>query len=510
VYLTNRGHALAVANSEYLAFDFTAADRVMLEVWSGQVRGRIFDAPTPMSALEAITEYTGRMQPLPAWTQSGALLRVRGGSAAARKALAEAKAAGAHVAALWIEDWEGERSTPFGFRMLWNWAVDRDLYPDWETLVGEVNAEGVRVIIYFNPFLADPSGWSPRRNLYAEAVQQKLLVTKADGTVYPVGNGGFSAGMIDLTNPAARTFIKDAMKAQLAIGVSGWMADFGEALPYDAKLSSGADPRSFHNQYPFEWARLNREAIAEAGREGDALFFSRSGNALSPQQSMAFWIGDQNVTWDANDGIKTVIPALLSGGLSGYALDHIDTGGWLSVTIPLIGFTRSKELEQRWLELGAFGALYRLHHSNKPYDNWQYNSDSETLALFARMTRLYAALAPLRQRSMADAAEHGYPLIRHTLLGTPDDPTAYGLNEQFMIGDDIVVAPVVDQGKTTVDAWLPPGEWLLAWSGASFGYADAGQRVTLPAPIGQPPILYRRGSADGATLMTRLHAEGLL
>jgi alpha-glucosidase len=466
-------------------------------------------AATPLSALSALTEYTGRMAPLPAWTQGGALLRVRGGSTAARKALAAAQAAGAHIAALWIEDWEGERSTPFGYRMLWNWDVDRDLYPDWEQLVPEVNAQGVRVIIYFNPFLADPSGWSARRNLYAEAVQQKLLVTRADGSVYPVGNGGFSAGMVDLTNPDARTFLKDVMKAQLALGVSGWMADFGEALPYDATLFSGDDPRSFHNEYPYEWARLNREAIREAGREGDAIFFSRSGNARSPEQSMAFWIGDQNVTWDANDGIKTVIPALLSGGLSGYALDHIDTGGWLSVTYPIVGFTRSKELEQRWLELGAFGALYRLHHTNKPYDNWQYDSDAETLALFARMTRLFAALAPLRAKAMVEAANDGVPLLRHTWLNAPDDPVVLGLNEQFMIGPDILVAPVVDRGKTTVDAYLPAGQWVLAWTDASYGQAGAGQWVTLPAPIGQPPILVRRGSTDGATLLARLRDEGL-
>ena len=79
----------------------------------------------------------------------------------------------------------------------------------------------------------------------------------------------FSAALVDLTNPQAREWIKDVIKAELiGSGASGWMADFGEGLPYDAVLFSGADPRSYHNRYAEEWAEVNREAIREAGREG--------------------------------------------------------------------------------------------------------------------------------------------------------------------------------------------------------------------------------------------------
>jgi alpha-glucosidase len=510
-YQTSEGRGLVLENEEYLTFDLTRDDTAKIEVWGPAVRGRVLQGEKGLDLLTSLTEYTGRMTPLPAWTQSGALLRVRGGSAAARAKLAEAKAAGARIAALWIEDWAGERETAFGLRMLWNWEVDRGLYPDWEQLVPSLAAEGVRVVIYLNPFLADAAGWQPaRRNLYAEAKAQGLLVKKADGSVYAVGNGGFEAGMVDLTNPAARDFLADVMKAQLAVGVSGWMADFGEALPWDAQLASGVDARLYHNAYPYEWARLNRETIAAAGRESEVFFFNRSGNVRSPQQTRAFWLGDQNTTWDANDGMRTVLPGLLSGGLSGYTIDHADIGGWLSVTIPFIGFKRTKELQQRWLELGAFGALFRLHPTNKPDDNWQYDSDPETLRLFARMTRLFAALAPLRAGLMDEAASKGWPLVRHPFLHAGDDPRAWELTQQFNLGPDVMVAPVVDKGKTTVAAYLPAGEWVLVWNGSVYGSPSAGSSVTLPAPIGQPPLLVRKGSASGAALVDRMRAEGLL
>ncbi len=508
-YLSTHGRGFALENAEYLVFDMTEKDRVTTEVWSNSVRGRIVTGGTPLDVLKNYTTWSGRMAPLPAWTQQGALLRTRGGSGEARKKLDAALAAGAKIAALWIEDWAGERETAFGLRMLWNWSPDPLLYPDWSQLVKEIHARGVRVMIYFNPFLADPAGWPGQRtNLYARAKAAGLLVTKVDGSIYPVGNGGFEAGLVDLSNPAAHKFIKKVMREQLALGVSGWMADFGEALPYDAHLHSG-DARTFHNQYPYEWAKLNREALQESGREGDALFFNRSGNARSPSQTMAFWIGDQNTTWDAHDGIKTVVPGLLSGGLSGYQLEHIDTGGWLSLALPAVGFARSKELEQRWLELGAFTALYRLHHTNRPDKNWQYDSDKETLALFARMTRLFAALGPYRNAVMEEGGKTGAPLIRHLLLHYGDDAAALQQNQEFLIGSDVLVAPVVDKGQTKVTVYLPAGKWVHAWSGKAYGRNGAGMNVTVDAPIGTPAFFLRSGSDGEKLVKSGLQKEGL-
>jgi alpha-glucosidase len=157
-------------------------------------------------------------------------------------------------------------------------------------------------------------------------------VNNRDGEPYRVKTTDFSAAFVDLTNPEARDWIKDVKKEELiGTGASGWMAAFGEGLPYDAVLFSGADPKSYHNRYAEEWAEVNREAIREAGREDDIVFFNRSGYSQSPRYSTLFWLGDQLVAWDEHDGIKSAVTGLLSSGLSGYSLEHTDIGGYTAI-----------------------------------------------------------------------------------------------------------------------------------------------------------------------------------
>ena len=125
--------------------------------------------------------------------------------------------------------------------------------------------------------------------------------------------------------------IQDALIGEA--GASGWMNDFGEALMFDARLYDGGDPLVWHNRYPEEWARMSREAIEEAGRGEDIVFFDRSGFTRSPGIATLFWLGDQMQSWDEYDGIKTAVVGLLSGGVSGFSLHHSDTGGYVAVKV---------------------------------------------------------------------------------------------------------------------------------------------------------------------------------
>src|SRR5690606_16389679 len=110
--------------------------------------------------------------------------------------------------------------------------------------------------------------------------------------------------------------------------------DFGEGLPADAVLQN-ADARTFHNLYPVEWAKVNRETIDELEDAGEHVFFNRSGFTESPSQATLFWTGDQSVTWDQYDGIKTALTSLLSSGLSGAVFNHSDIGGYTAFKFPL-------------------------------------------------------------------------------------------------------------------------------------------------------------------------------
>ncbi|MGL5281814.1 MAG: hypothetical protein ACRC8W_08730, partial [Plesiomonas shigelloides] len=129
---------------------------------------------------------------------------------------------------------------------------------------------------------------------------------------------------------------------------------------------------------------------------------------------------------------------------------------------------------------------------NRPDENFQFDQDAGTLAHFARMTRVYCHLTPYLRTLSAEAAEKGYPVQRALMLHFEHDPETYSMQDQYLYGPDMLVAPVHQSGVTEWTIYLPAGEqWTHVWSGQTF---TGGQRVTLPAPIGQPPVFYRAES----------------
>jgi alpha-glucosidase len=288
------------------------------------------------------------------------------------------------------------------------------------------------------------------------------------------------------------------------------MADFGEGLPFDAVLASGEDPAVVHNRYPEDWAALNREVLAQASNGDDGVFFTRSGFTNSPGNSTLFWLGDQLVSWDEHDGMKTAVTGLLSSGLSGFSLNHSDIGGYTTILSPLGNFTRSQELLLRWMELNAFTTVFRSHEGNRPADNVQVYSNPETLAHFSRMAQVYAAWLPYRRQLVQEAADTGLPVVRHPFIHYPDDPQVLDLSyQQFMVGSEFMVAPVLDPGVTEVDVYLPAGRWVHVWSGQVFGDPAQGQRVQVDAPLGQPAVFFKEGSPAGQQFIEALDAAGL-
>jgi alpha-glucosidase len=184
----------------------------------------------------------------------------------------------------------------------------------------------------------------------------------------------------------------------LAKNVSGYMCDFGEALQLDAQIHDG-DAAEYHNRYPEEWAKVNHEAIAEIGREGEVVFFMRAGFTRAPQYTPLYWLGDQLQSWDEYDGLKSAVFSATIGGISGIALTHPDIGGynyvslqdWLPVSLqdwlPALKYQRTKELFFRSSEFAAFTAAFRTHDGNEKLKSWQFYSDDETLDFSVALRR---------------------------------------------------------------------------------------------------------------------------
>jgi alpha-glucosidase len=512
-YVTTEMRSLFLENYEYSSFDLQKEDRVQVEVFSSRMSGQILSGETPAELIGQYTEYSGRMRPLPDWILGGAVVGVQGGTDKVLEISDKLEVLDAPVAAFWLQDWMGQRKTTFGTQLWWNWELDEDHYPEWNLLREKLEQRDIRLMTYVSPFLADDvtDKENHRRDLFAEAERNGYLVQDESGEPYLIRITDFSAGLVDLTDPEARAWMKDVIKDELlGNGASGWMADFAEGLPYDAVLSSGADPKSYHNRYAEEWAELNREAIREAGREADVVFFNRSGYTKSPEYSTLFWLGDQLVSWDEHDGIKSAVTGLLSSGLSGYAFEHTDIGGYTAIDSPLLKYHRSKELLMRWTELAAFTVVFRTHEGNRSGVNHQIYSDGETLRHFVRFAEVYAAWEPYRMKLVEEAAETGLPVVRHSFVHYPDDQEVYGLDYQFMVGPEFMVAPVLDPGEDAVEVYLPAGRWVHLWSVKEYGSAQEGVYETVPAPIGEPAVFYKEGSKAGWSFREELERRGVL
>jgi alpha-glucosidase len=337
---------------------------------------------------------------------------------------------------------------------------------------------------YANPYLCTDG------TLFREAEASGLLARNATGDTYRVDFGEFDCGVVDFTHPEARDWFATRILCgnMLELGLSGWMADFGEYLPIDACLANGVDARLMHNAWPAIWAEVNAGAIARAGRSGDALFFMRAGFTGVQRFCPLLWAGDQCVDFSRHDGLPSVICGALSSGLLGNAYHHSDIGGYTS----LFGNVRTAELLQRWTEMAAFTPVMRTHEGNRPHDNLQIDQSPEVLAHFARFTRIWCHLAPYLRALSAQAETHGLPLQRPLFLEFPDDPAGYTIQDQYLYGPDLLVAPVHAAGLTNWCVHLPAGvAWTHLWSKTIY---QGGARVTVPSPIGQPPVFFRNGS----------------
>ena len=307
------------------------------------------------------------------------------------------------------------------------------------------------------------------------------------------------------------------------------MHDFAEALPFDAVLYSGQDAAEYHNQYPVDWARIAREAITEAGYGDDIVFFNRAGSAQTPAYSTLIWQGDQLVTWDRYDGIKTSIMALLTGGFSGISLNHSDIGGYTNASFGGVGYNREEELLLRWMELSAFTAAYRTHEGLKPEDNAQFYDNDTTYDQFDRFARVYKALAFYRSQLMVDAETKGHPLVRHPMLHYPNDAEIAGLTDHMMLGEEVLFAPIVNKQTYNQDwkkVYFPEAEsttWINIFTGDRYGLngnttapswlnaanSAEGNYEWVYAPIGSPAAFYKQGSAIGAQLEQNLVSLGI-
>ncbi len=504
VFVSSENRAFCFDQSTIYHVDLCRINRrlVMLDAAADTLSGWLFHADSPLSLIERHTAVTGRLKPLPDFAY-GTILGLRGGTRAAENVITACEARGARVAALWIEDWQGRRGKNGGPPLWWRWYPDETLYPNFSGWSEALRARGIALLGYANPFLS-LSGENP---LYLEGRDLGYLVRQADGTEY---EQHFFTGkeyrfvMVDLTNPEAYVWLKHKMQeGMIARGLSGWMADYGEYVPLDS-VSAGRDAVAAHCETPVLWQRLNRELIAQSGREEDFFIFSRSGGTGGNRYAVCYWTGDQTPTFDRHDGLASSITGILTGGISGMSINHTDIGGFTTLITPVYKLVRTKEVMFRWLEYAAFTPVFRTHDGNYSSDLvYQFYNDEEGLSFFAKMSRLHDSLRWYFRLLEGEACAKGWPMMRALWLHYPKDKACRHICRQYLLGEDLLVCPVTKKGVFAVDAYLPAGEWEHAFTGERYR-AETWHKIA--CPIGSPAVFLRLGGVSTERLRESIRA----
>ena len=481
VFVSSRMYFLQLMNYEYAELDFENETFHELAVWSTRTHFVLGAGETYRDLTEQLTGLLGRQPMLPDWAMRGLWLGVQGGTERATEMERRCREHGVDLSAVWIQDWEGKRVTSFGKRLQWDWRWNEQLYPGLPALMAEYAGDDIACLGYINPYLVDDG------LLFREGAEKGYFARSAAGGIYLVDFGEFNCGVVDFTNPEAFDWFKEIIKNNLIrFGLKGWMADFGEYLPTDVVLFSGEDPMLAHNAWPALWARCNYEALRETGMLGQALVFMRAGFSGTQRWCPLLWAGDQSVDFTRHDGLISALCGTLSAAMCGCGLNHSDIGGYTS----LFGNLRTKELFLRWAEMAAFSPVMRTHEGNRPDENFQFYDEDDCLERFGRLTRLYAALAPYLRQAVRENCEQGVPVQRPLLLHYESEARSLTEQTEYLLGRDVLVAPVWHEGEQERTLWLPEDDWVHLWSGKSYGGGD----VTVPAPLGYPAVFYREES----------------
>jgi alpha-glucosidase (family GH31 glycosyl hydrolase) len=373
----------------------------------------------------------------------------------------------------------------------WNYYSDAEL----NAAIARVHALGARALVYFRAFV-DTSGDSgvDAADALGEVLSGGYYATTPLGTPYFFGTNFNAPGLIiDFTNPATLKWWDGRITRALDLGADGFMQDFGEQTMADMRFHDGSTGAQMHNRYPVLYHRATRRIVDDwerrhPGRE--IFFFTRAGYSGTPGSAAyesANFPGDETTDWTVSSGLASQTSDMLNRAVGGAYGFTTDIGGYFDFITP----APDKELFLRWAEWAALSPFFRVHGgaSKGVHTPWSY--DAETVSLFERYARLHQRAVPLIRRLWRDAVRTGMPPTRPLWLAYPEDREAAKQDQEWLLGPDLLVAPVVTQGATARDVYFPSGCWETPDGGDR--YDGAGHR-TVSAPLSRLPYFVRCGT----------------
>ncbi len=437
-FLTNRGYGVFVNHPDDVSYEIMSekVERTQFSVEGEALEYLVIYGPTPLEVLDKYTALTGRPALPPAWS-FGLWLTTSFTTSYDEETVTS-----------FIQGMT-DRDIPlhvFHFDCFWmqsyqwcDFVWDAQTFPDPKGMLARYKARGLKLCVWINPYIAQHSV------LFEEGMAQGYLLKKTDGSVWQTDMWQAGMALVDFTNPAAYNWYQQKLKALLDQGVDCFKTDFGERIPVkDIAYHDGSDPVAMHNYYTFLYNRCVFELLESERGVGDAALFARSATA-GGQQFPVHWGGDCSATYPS-------MAETLRGGLS---LAQSGFGFW---SHDISGFeqTAPPDVYKRWCAFGLLSSHSRLHGSTSYRVPWLF--DEEACDVLRTFVRLKCGLMPYLYQMARLAHLHGAPMLRPMSLQFPDDPGCDTLDRQYMLGDSLMVAPVM-RADGQCAFYLPEGNW---------------------------------------------------
>ncbi|MGA6157876.1 alpha-xylosidase [Stenotrophomonas sp. NPDC087984] len=442
-FLTDAGYGVFVDHPGRVSFEVgsEAVSRIQFSAEDQELTYYVIHGPTPKEILRRYTALTGRPALPPAWS-FGLWL-----STSFTTSYDEETVTG-------FVDGMAERGLPlsvFHFDCFWmreyqwcDFTWDPRVFPDPEGMLRRLRERDLRICLWINPYIGQ------RSPLFAEGKAAGYLLKRPDGSVWQWDLWQPGMALVDFTDADARAWYAAKLTALLDMGVDCFKTDFGERVPTDVVYADGSDPERMHNYYTHLYNRTVHEVLRERRGEREAVVFARSATA-GGQRFPVHWGGDCESTYEA---MAESLRGGLSLGLSGFGFWSHDIGGFEGTPDPA--------LFKRWIAFGLLSSHSRLHGSSSYRVPWHF--DEESVEVLRHFTRLKLRLMPYLYEAARQAHTEGIPVMRAMVLEFPDDPGCAGLERQYMLGGDLLVAPVFDD-EGEVSYYVPEGVWTHVPSG---------------------------------------------
>lgn len=421
-YLSNRKYGLYVDNPGKVSFEVGSekVSRVQFSVPGEEMSYSVVGGENLKAILNTYTDLTGKAPLVPDWSY-GLWLSTSFTTDYDEKTVLE------------FVDGMAERNIPlsvFHFDCRWmkelewcNFDWDKSKFPDPEGLLKKLHDRGLKICVWINSYIGQKSP------LFEEGAKNGYFIKNEDGSVWQWDRWQAGMAIVDFTNPEATKWYQGYLKKLVAMGVDCFKTDFGERIPTEGvKYYDGSDPELMHNYYTYLYNKAVYDVLVETKGADEAILFARSAT-VGGQQFPVHWGGDCSSNYPS---MAESLRAGPSFGMSGFGYWSHDIAGFEDQASP--------DLYKRWTQFGLLSSHSRYHGSTAYKVPWLYGDEAVDVA--REFTELKLQLKPYLLKMAQETHETGVPMMRAMVLEFPDDPTCEDIDTQYMLGDDLLVAPV--------------------------------------------------------------------